>query len=141
MQANKIRELLHDMCNKLVAIDVSIQSIKPEDVAPHAQEHYRCLKENVEGIKQALYEAHSAIHDMLHKHYPEYTGEPPLLDRNNVQLKMGDPVEVPSPKAADMWGNSFAGTIISTTRGDGLICVRDQEDDCWDIEANRVTKL
>jgi hypothetical protein len=33
------------------------------------------------------------------------------------------------------------GVVISITRGDGIITVRDAEDDCWDVEASRVEKL
>ena len=139
MKAQRIRELLHDMCNKLVAIDLSTQAIRPSDLPPEAREHYKTLQESVEGIKECLYEAHEAIHEMLHKHYPEYKGEPALVDSKGTQLKLGSIVLVPSPKASDLWEHEYVGTIISTTRGDGVICVRDQEDDCWDVEALRVT--
>lgn len=140
MKAQRIRELLHTMCNKLVAIDLSTQAIHPSDLPPAAQEHYKTLKESVESIKECLYEAHEAIHEMLHKHYPEYKGEPPLTDSKGTPLKMGDRVLVPAGTAGDLWDHEYVGTIISTTRGDGVICVRDQEDDCWDVEALRVTK-
>jgi hypothetical protein len=140
MKAQRIRELLHDLCNKLVAIDLSTQIINPADLPKESQDAYRILQESVEGIKECLYEAHEAIYEVLHKHYPEYKGEPMLVDSKGIQLKMNDHVLVPEPNASDLWGNEFVGTIISTTRGDGVICVRDQDDDCWDVEALRVTR-
>lgn len=140
MKTQKIRGLLHDLCNKLIAIDLSTQFIKPEDLNAEAREAYCTLKESVESVKGILCETHEVIHEILHKHYPEYKGEPPLVDTKGTQLRMNDRVLVPEPRAADLWGNEFVGTIISTTRGDGVICVRDQDDDCWDVEALRVTR-
>jgi len=140
MHAKRIRLLLHAMSNKLVAVDACIQQLRPEDIPEASRDSYRDLQTGVESIKGILHEAREAVLEVLHKHYPEYPGEPPLVDKNNQALKMGDLVGVPSPETADMWSNEFVGTIISTTRGDGLICVRDQDDDCWDIEASKVTR-
>lgn len=52
-----------------------------------------------------------------------------------------DEVEVPDPDEAwgDLHNHGFVGTLIEM-RGD-IGTVRDGDDDCWDIELERLTKV
>jgi len=56
------------------------------------------------------------------------------------QLKLGSSVCVPSPEPNDLWEHEFTGTV-KDIKPHGIITVVDQDDDCWDVEADRLTIL
>jgi len=60
-------------------------------------------------------------------------------------LSVGDNVEMPDPKddGSDLWNNEFTGQIVNIYDTNNIIyaTVEDGEGDCFDIEAERVTKI
>jgi hypothetical protein len=60
-------------------------------------------------------------------------------------LSVGDNVEIPDPKddGSDLWNNEFTGQIVNIYNTNNIIyaTVEDGEGDCFDIEAERVTKI
>ena len=61
----------------------------------------------------------------------------PMNDKNGKVFGRGlTLVDVPEPEANDLWSHSFTGTVVCAR---GLyVTVRDQDDDCWDIEPIRL---
>jgi hypothetical protein len=130
------------MCNKLVAIQYSMASITPDKLLTQdAKEAYGTLVKAIDGIENLIRDANTALYDSYHRHYATYKGDPTLRDTHGNALYRGDVVAVPNPKATDTWAEAYQGEIISTIRGEGMICVRDPNDDCWDVEASSVEKL
>jgi hypothetical protein len=79
-----------------------------------------------------------------------------LKDKNGKALKSGQLVQVPDPVFVDdFWQHSFIGTVhcrrqyqaftengkVKTTPSANLVCVIDQDDNGWDVEANRLVIL
>jgi hypothetical protein len=67
-------------------------------------------------------------------------------DKNGRTLKPGQLVQVPDPSLSDdFWQNEFQGTVHCRKGGarstSNLICVVDQDDNGWDVEANRLEIL
>jgi hypothetical protein len=62
-----------------------------------------------------------------------------LQDKNGHSLTAGVLVEVPDPLPGDLWNHSFQG--YTHTHKGSIVCVIDQDDNAWDIEANRLTIL
>jgi hypothetical protein len=60
-------------------------------------------------------------------------------------LSVGDNVEMPDPKddGSDLWNNEFTGQIVNIYDTNSIIyvTVEDGEGECFDIEAERVTKI
>ncbi len=60
-------------------------------------------------------------------------------------LSVGDNVEMPDPKddGTDSWNHEFVGQITNIYESNNIIyvTVEDGDDDCFDIEAERVTKI
>ena len=142
MHTKLVRDLLHKLSNKIVGLQCSLELIQLNDITPGpSQEAYTLMKRSVNDITNLLHETHQTLTISYRKNYETYKGEPMLKDAHSAELHLKDQVIVPDPEAGDLWQHSFTGAIISTTRGDGIVCVKDQDDDCWNVEANRVTKL
>ncbi len=63
-----------------------------------------------------------------------------VKDLNGIEIKIGDTVKVPEPtQKDDYWKNGFLGTVHCFKDDDNLICVEDQDENGWDVEADRVT--
>jgi hypothetical protein len=141
MHTKLVRDLLHKLSNKIVGLQCSLELIQPSDITPGpSQEAYTLLKRSVNDITNLIHESHQALTISYRKNYETYKGDPPLVDKNGTSLKLGDCIEVPTPEGNDPWEKTFLGVIISTTRGDNMICVRDTATSCWDVEANRIEK-
>jgi len=137
-----VRDLLHNMANKLACLQGGLESMQLSDIAPGpTRESFLLLQENFTEIRNMFYETHQAFTESYRHSYQTYHGDPPLTDKTKQVLKLGDVIKVPDPGREDLWDAGFQGVVISTTRGDGLICVRDPVDDCWDIDAFRVEKI
>jgi len=64
-----------------------------------------------------------------------------MKDKNGKRISIGDMVLIPKPSLKDdNWTYKFEGTV-HCIRENGLICVEDQDENGWDIEANRVEKI
>lgn len=61
-----------------------------------------------------------------------------LRDKNDKLVHIGDQVIMPEPNETDMHQHSFVGRIDDLYNKKGTICVVDQDDECFEIEANRV---
>lgn len=62
----------------------------------------------------------------------------------NPEDMMGEEVGMPEPLGGDSWNFSFVGTVIDIRHevdGTPLLTVEDGENDCFDIEADRVEAL
>jgi hypothetical protein len=137
-----LRDLLHDLSNIMVGIQGSLENVDLSNVDPGPLQD--SIKEALECSKRLctrLSTAQQELYASYQRHYSTYKGEPMLVDKNGTEIHMKDSVEVPDAAPDDLWEHSFVGVVISTTRGDGIITVRDAEDDCWDVEASRVEKL
>jgi hypothetical protein len=66
-----------------------------------------------------------------------------VIDKNGVELELDDEVRVPSPdlRLGDLHNNEFTGTVVGISESDNLVTVLDQEDNGFDIEADRVVKV
>jgi hypothetical protein len=118
------------------------EQIKSQDFCtPNAYEHYKMMLQAYEELNQTLQKATQALYESYHQYYALYKGEPILRDKNGTELHLQDKVLVPSPRPNDLWETEYEGTIISTTCGDGVVCVWDMDQDCWKIDSTRVTKL
>lgn len=134
-----LRELLHDLNNIMVGVQGSLENVELSDVKPGPTQD--SIKEALECSRKLcdrLVTAQQELYASYRHHYSTYKGEPMLKDKNSVEIHLKDPVEVPDAEPNDLWEHSFVGIVISTTRGDGIITVRDTADDCWDVEANRI---
>jgi len=59
-----------------------------------------------------------------------------LVDMTKGAL-MYQEVQVPEPESRDIWNNEFNGVIVDIH--DGLATVKDQEDNAFDVETERLT--
>jgi hypothetical protein len=137
-----LRELLHDLSNALTGLQGSLENILLSDIEPgQSRECYQEALQCCHKLGDIITRNRDELHNSYQRHYTTYKGEPMLKDKNGSEIHMKDFVEVPDPTTDDLWEHSFVGIVISTTRGDGIITVRDTADDCWDVEASRVEKL
>jgi len=137
-----LRELLHDMSNAVAGVQGSLENIPLSDIEPgQSRECYQSALQCCTRLRDILTKSCEELYDDYRRHYSTYKGEPMLVDKSGIEIHMKDFVEVPDPTPDDLWEHSFVGIVISTTRGDGVITVRDTADDCWDVDANRVEKL
>jgi len=60
-----------------------------------------------------------------------------ITDKNGMELFKGDEVIMPDPNDTDLHQHSFQGTVLEI-QDDDIISVVDQDNDVFDIEANRV---
>lgn len=58
-------------------------------------------------------------------------------DRDGRVIEDGFRVEVPAPNEDDLYNYEFVGTVVGF-KEKGLVIVIDQDDNEWDIEAERV---
>jgi len=61
-----------------------------------------------------------------------------LKDRNGKDVHIGDDVDMPYPESSDLHQNEFTGRIKDLYVKKGTVCVVDQDDECFEIEASRV---
>jgi len=65
-----------------------------------------------------------------------------LTDNNGFEIELGDEVTIPEPNnTTDYHKNSFVGTVVGLNEDTDMVLVKDQDDDCFEIEANRVSAL
>jgi hypothetical protein len=62
-----------------------------------------------------------------------------LKDKDGVSILVGDFVLVDGPVGNDIHQHGFIGTVVEIKFGAGLVTVRDQDDDCFDVEHGKVT--
>ena len=64
-------------------------------------------------------------------------------DKNGMEIEVGNDVEVPESYAngTDSWNNEFVGMVIEMDSVEGVVTVRDQDGNCFDIDSNRVELL
>lgn len=53
-------------------------------------------------------------------------------------LKVGDSVIVGEPRADDLHQHGFMGTVVAV-KSDGVVVVEDQDGNCFDVGAERVS--
>ena len=61
---------------------------------------------------------------------------PEYLDKNGNVIKVGDRVDAPDPDETDVYNFAFRGTVVAFRYECAV--VTDQDDDSFDIEANRL---
>lgn len=143
MHTSLMRKHLHDFANKLASLQGGLDLISLGDVADGpARDSLELSKKSANELCMLLSATRDTFYGSYRQSYDTYKGEPPLLDSNGVELKLHDEVIVPNSKYSDdFWMEGFKGEIISTTVGEGLVSVKDPKDNCWRINAQRVTKV
>lgn len=143
MHTSLMRKHLHDLANKLACLHGSLELISIGDIPEgSSRESLELCKKSANELCMLLAATKDTFYGSYRQSYDTYKGEPPLLDNKGVQLRMNDEVIVPESKYSDdFWGDSFRGEIISTTVGEGAISVKDSNDNCWRVNAQRVTKV
>ena len=66
-------------------------------------------------------------------------GKSDITYPNQLELQIGDSVEVPDPDDSDIHNHSFVGTIVGF-KGEYAV-VEDGDCDCFDIEFERLTLI
>jgi hypothetical protein len=143
MHTSLMHKHLHDLANKLAIMQGSLDCIILGDIPEgQARKDIELCKKATQELCMLLTATRETFYATYRQSYDTYKGEPPLLDINGIQLKLHDPVIVPDPKCSDdFWAGSFRGEIISTTVGEGAVSIKDSNDNCWRIDAQRVTKV
>ena len=54
-------------------------------------------------------------------------------------LKVGDSVFVNDPSPKDVWNHSFQGTIAEVVEPQKRYIVKDQEDNCFDVDFKNIS--
>ena len=62
-----------------------------------------------------------------------------MYDKNGRDVGVGDEVAVDEPGASDMHQHAFRGLVVDVHPDDGTLCVTDQDNDCFDVDGNKVT--
>jgi hypothetical protein len=137
-----LRTLCHDLNNVVAGVLGNLECMQLSDIAPGpSRKHYQAALESCERLCAIVRKAQTELYGSYRKSYTTYKGEPMLADKNGDPIQLHSYVDVPDPAREDLWENSFVGVVISTTKGDGLITVRDSADDCWDLDACKVELL
>jgi hypothetical protein len=142
MHTKLLRELLHDMANAVAGAQGSLENVQLCDIEPGpSRDSYITALVSCKKLMTIINAAREELHSTYRRNYATYKGEPMLVDKNGTEIHLKSKVEVPDPVGDDLWNNNFVGIVISTTRGEGIVTIRDSADDCWDVDANRVELL
>lgn len=143
MHVQKMRQLLHELANKISILQGSLDCVMLGDIPPGTtRESLEVCRKSSRELCAMITATREAFFDGYRQDAASYKGEPPLLDKNGVLLKFEDEVLVPDPEYSDdYWVEGFRGSIASTTVGDGMIAVKSDDQCCWFINARRVQKL
>jgi hypothetical protein len=134
-----LRDLCHDLNNIVAGIQGNLGNIQLCDIEPGtSRDSYIAALCCTQKLGTVIHQAQDELHASYRKNYATYKGDPALTDRQGKEIRLKSYVEVPPPDRDDRWEQSYIGIVISTTRGDGIITVRDTADSCWDVDANRV---
>jgi hypothetical protein len=136
-----LKDLLHDLCNKIAALQGSLELITPQDLPASKQQDLIVARAAVQEIITLIHATYEQQTLPYRSKDAQYAGDPPLIDVKGNPLRRHDPVRLPPPRACDFWEGSIIGVIVSTIQGDGMICVRGPDGTCWDVEATRVEKI
>jgi hypothetical protein len=60
-----------------------------------------------------------------------------MKDKNGVEIKKGDAVDVPEPSGNDMHSNEFRG-YVDVADNNGTVIVLDGDGDAWEFEPERL---
>lgn len=65
-----------------------------------------------------------------------------MTDNSGFEIGLGDEVTIPEPNnTTDYHKNSFVGIVVGVNENTEALLVKDQDDDCFEIEANRVSVI
>ena len=62
-----------------------------------------------------------------------------VLDKNGKAIGASDEVDVPAGAIYSLPLHEFRGRVVEVFPNTGMVCVADQDDDCYDMEASNVT--
>jgi hypothetical protein len=64
------------------------------------------------------------------------------IRRETMEIQVDDDVIMPDPENDDNWEvGGFVATVVSIDDSTNLATVIDQEDQAWDVETNRLSKI
>ena len=134
-----LRDLCHVINNIVAGIQGHLSNIQLSDIEPGvSRDSYAGALLSCKKLCTVIHQAQDELHASYRRNYATYKGDPALTDRQGKEIRLKSYVELPPPNNDDRWEQSYIGIVISTTRGDGLITVRDTADSCWDVDASRV---